>query len=236
MTCTAASRTELSGLPRPSLVGNGLTPCLEELQAYAADGELRPLRYEPAAKPCAAARHRLRAVIATARLRLRALTLDDVGALHAIHSRDDVVRWLFWDVQDEDVVHASIEAYIAIPPESGVVLAIERDGELIGRANLAIGEHRQGELGFIVHPDHQGQGYATEAAEAMLELAFETYDLHRVAGSVEPRNMASVRVLERLGMRKEAHLIENAWVKGEWSSEAIYAILAREWREARGAR
>ena len=70
----------------------------------------------------------------------------------------------------------------------------------------------------------------------MLELAFETYDLHRVAGSVEPRNMASVRVLERLGMRKEAHLIENGWVKGEWSSEAIYAILAREWREARGAR
>ena len=175
-------------------------------------------------------------MIATARLRLRALTLDDVGALHAIHSRDDIVRWLYWDVQDEDEVHASLEAYIAIPPESGVVLAIERDGELIGRANLAIGEHRQGELGFIVHPDHQGQRYATEAAEAMLELSFETYDLHRVAGSVEPRNMASVRVLERLGMRKEAHLIENEWVRGEWQSELSYAILAAEWRALRASR
>ena len=86
----------------------------------------------------------------------------------------------------------------------------------------------------MLHPDHQGHGYATEAAAAMLELAFGSYDLHRVSASVEPRNTASVRVLERLGMRKEAHLLENDWVKGEWSSEAIYAILAREWRGAEG--
>ena len=172
--------------------------------------------------------------IETARLRLRRFVPGDVAALHAIHSRADVTRWLFWDPRSEDEVRASIEGHIARPLEQGAVLAIDLDGTLIGRANLAIGEHRQGELGFIVHPDHQGQRYATEAAEAMLELAFETYDLHRVAGSVEPRNMASVRVLERLGMRKEAHLIENEWVKGEWSSEAIYAILAREWRERRG--
>jgi RimJ/RimL family protein N-acetyltransferase len=116
------------------------------------------------------------------------------------------------------------------------VLAIERDGELIGHANLSVGDHRQGEVGFIVDPAHQGHGYATEAAEAMLELGFETYDLHRIIGRLEPRNTASARVLERLGMRKEAHLIENEWVKGEWQSEAVYAILAREWREARGRR
>ena len=87
-----------------------------------------------------------------------------------------------------------------------------------------------------MHPDHQGHGYATEAAEAMLALAFDTYGLHRVTGRLEPRNTASARVLERLGMRKEAHLIENEWVKGEWQSEAVYAILAREWRQARGRR
>ena len=100
--------------------------------------------------------------------------------------------------------------------------------------NVAVGESRQGDLGFMLHPDHQGHGYATEAASAMLEFAFGSYDLHRVSASVEPRNAASVRVLERLGMRKEAHLLENDWVKGDWSSEAIYAILAREWRERRG--
>ena len=62
-------------------------------------------------------------------------------------------------------------------------------------------------------------------------IAFEHYDLHRVYGRLEPRNAASARVLEKLGMRREAQLIENEWVKGEWQSEAIYALLAREWRE-----
>ena len=172
--------------------------------------------------------------IETARLRLRRFVPGDVAALHAIHSRADVTRWLFWDPRSEDEVRASIEGHIARPLEQGAVLAIDLDGTLIGTVNVAVGESRQGDLGFMLHPDHQGHGYATEAASAMLEFAFGSYDLHRVSASVEPRNAPSVRVLERLGMRKEAHLLENDWVKGEWSSEAIYAILAREWRERRG--
>ena len=171
--------------------------------------------------------------IETARLRLRRFVPGDVAALHAIHSREDVTRWLGWNPRDEDEVRASLDAHIARPPDEGVVLAIDLNGELIGTANVAVGEHRQGEVGFMLHPDHQGHGYATEAAAAILELAFDTYHLHRVYGSVAPRNTASARVLERLGMRKEAHLVENEWVKGEWLSEAVYAVLAREWRAAR---
>ena len=116
-------------------------------------------------------------------------------------------------------------------------LAVEpvTTGELVGHVSLSVGppEHRQGEVGFHFHPDHQGRGYATEAAAAMLALAFETYGLHRVAGRLEPRNVASACVLEKLGMRREAHLIENEWVKGEWQSELVYALLAREWRASR---
>ena len=184
--------------------------------------------------PCVSPEPRL--PIETARLRLRRLVPGDLAALHAIHSREDVTRWLYWDPRNEDEVRAGIEAHIARPSDQGLVLAIDLDGELIGTVNVAVGEHRQGEIGFMLHPDHQGHGYATEAAEAIIELAFDAYRLHRVYGCVEPRNTASVRVLERLGMRKEAHLIENAWVKGEWSSEAVYAILAREWRAARECR
>jgi RimJ/RimL family protein N-acetyltransferase len=91
-------------------------------------------------------------------------------------------------------------------------------------------EHSTAEIGFIVHPDHQGHGYATEAARPLLKLAFEDVQLHRVIGRVEPRNVASTRVLEKLGMRQEAHLIENEFVKGEWQSELVYAMLDREWR------
>ena len=178
----------------------------------------------------------LRLPIETVRLRLRRLVTVDLAALYALHSREDVTNWLFWGPREEAEVRVSLDGHIARPLDEGVVLAIDLGGELIGTVNVAVGEDRQGEIGFIVHPDHQGNGYATEAAEAIVEFAFAAYDLHRIHGSVEPNNTASARVLERLGMRKEAHLVENAWVKGKWSSEAVYAILAREWRTVREGR
>lgn len=109
------------------------------------------------------------------------------------------------------------------------------DGRLAGDCVLTItsGPHRQGEIGFVVHPDHQGKGYATEAARVFLRIAFEDLGLHRVVGRLEARNAPSARVLEKLGMREEAHLVENEWVKGEWQSERVYAMLDREWRASR---
>jgi len=178
--------------------------------------------------------------IETSRLRLRLLAPEDLGALHAIQSREDVTRWLYWGPRSEAEVRAAIDSHIARArdePDKGVVLGVEHAGTLVGTVSLALGppEHRQGELGFIFHPDHQGRGYATEAAAAMLALAFGPYGLHRVHGRLEPRNAASAAVLARLGMRHEAHLVENEWVDGEWQSESVYALLAREWREqARG--
>ena len=65
----------------------------------------------------------------------------------------------------------------------------------------------------------------------MLGFAFGPLGLHRVIGRLETRNVGSARVLEKLGMRREAHLVENEWVKGVWQSELVYAILAREWRD-----
>jgi len=93
-------------------------------------------------------------------------------------------------------------------------------------------QHRGGELGFVVLPRHQRNGYATEAARALLRWAFEDVGFHRVFGRAEPRNAASCRVMEKLGMRQEAHFIENEWINGEWQSDAVYAILDREWAAA----
>ena len=160
----------------------------------------------------------------------------DLAAVHAIQSRDDVTRWLYWGPRSEDDVRLAIEEHIARPAEEGVWLVVElrSGGGLVGHVSLVVGEEGQGEIGFLFHPDHQGHGYATEAARALLAHAFDAYGLHRVYGRLEPRNVASARVLEKLGMRREALLLENEWVKGEWQSEAIYALLAREWAERRG--
>jgi RimJ/RimL family protein N-acetyltransferase len=149
-----------------------------------------------------------------------------------MRSHEDVTRWLYFEPPTEEQTRAWIDGILARPPETGTVLAVElRDtGELIGNVNVVVDpDNRQGEIGFIFDPAHQGHGYATEAARALLDDAFERYGLHRVYGRLEPRNAASARVLEKLGMRREAHLIENEWVKGEWQSEAVYALLAREW-------
>ena len=158
--------------------------------------------------------------------------MDDHAALHAMRSHEDVTRWLYYGPPTEEQTRAWIEGVLARPPETGTVFVVElrESGELVGHLTMSIDpEHRQGEIGFIFHPAHQGRGYATEAARALLDDAFERHGLHRVYGRLEPRNAASARVLEKLGMRREAHLIENEWVKGEWQSEAVYALLAREW-------
>ncbi len=175
--------------------------------------------------------------VQTERLELRPFAPTDLEALVAIQSRPDVARYLYWDPRTAAEVREALDAKVrstAIVAEGDnlSLAAVLRDsGQLIGDCSLRwiSAQHRQGEIGFVFHPDHHGRGYATEAAEALLALAFDDLGLHRVVGRLEARNEASARVLERVGMRREAHLVENEHVKGEWQSEVIYALLEREW-------
>jgi RimJ/RimL family protein N-acetyltransferase len=179
----------------------------------------------------------------TERLLLRPFGAGDLDALFAIHSRPDVARYLYWEPRTRDEVRGVLEEKVrgrVIGSEGDTLtlaMALKATTELIGECSLHLlsDEHRQGEIGFIVHPDHHGRGYATEAARVLLRLAFEDLDLHRVVGRLEARNTASARVLEKLRMRREAHLVENEHVKGEWQSELVYAILDREWLRSAGA-
>jgi len=176
--------------------------------------------------------------IETERLLLRPFVAEDFDAVFAMQSRPDVARYLYWDARTEDEVREALEKKVAgtaIRSEGDALFlaaVLKSTGELVGDVvlHLLSQEHSTAEIGFIVHPDHHGHGYATEAARPLLKLAFEDVQVHRVIGRVEPRNVASARVLEKLGMRQEAHLIENEFVKGEWQSELIYAMLDREWR------
>ena len=90
--------------------------------------------------------------------------------------------------------------------------------------------HRQCEIGYAFLPESSGHGYATEAAGALLGLCFTELGAHRVAGRLDARNDRSAAVLERLGMRREGHLRENEFVKGEWTDEVVFAMTEAEWR------
>jgi RimJ/RimL family protein N-acetyltransferase len=175
------------------------------------------------------------------RLLLRPFAPDDFDALFAMHSHPEVTRWLPWGPRDRDEVRAVLEKKLhgSTLDEDGDALSfavvLKPSKEVIGDGSLWLvsAEHRLGEVGYLFHPDHYGRGYATETTRLLLQLAFDEFRLHRVVGRLEPRNISSARVLEKVGMRLEAHFVENELIKGEWQSELVYAMLEREWR-ARG--
>jgi RimJ/RimL family protein N-acetyltransferase len=173
----------------------------------------------------------------TERLVLRPFADADLAAFHAIRSQPEVVRFLYEDPLTLEQARKKVERLVAsqaLEAEEqwlAAAVTLRASGEFIGDVAfqwMSV-QHRTGEIGFTMDPAHQGRGYATEAARAMLDWGFGTFGLHRIIGRTEARNAASARVLEKLGMRLEAHLIENEWVKGEWQSELVYAILDREW-------
>ena len=177
--------------------------------------------------------------ILTPRLLLRPLTPDDVDAVHAYQSRADVCRYVPFEPRSREEIAQRLgdpEKTRTVLEEAGQALDLamvrQDTGELIGDVLLFwhSAEHRSGEVGYVIHPHHAGQGYATEAAAAVLALAFDGLGLHRVVGRIDARHDASAAVLRKLGMRQEAVLVENEWFKGEWSTEIDFAILDREWR------
>ncbi|WP_238161543.1 GNAT family N-acetyltransferase [Micromonospora endolithica] len=181
----------------------------------------------------------------TERLDLRPFTASDLAALHAYFSLPELHRYveIGGPPADLDVTRAVLErrrrrtALAEVGDVVQLAVVLRETGQLVGDVVLIwrSAEHRQGEVGYVLHPDHQGHGYVGEAAAAMLALGFDTFDLHRIVGRIDARNTASARVLERLGMRREAHLRENEMIRGEWTDEVVYAMLAREWHAATGA-
>jgi RimJ/RimL family protein N-acetyltransferase len=184
--------------------------------------------------------------IVTDRLRLRPLTPADVDALLAYRSRADVCRYLpFEPMTREELItrlHRDLARTVITREGQALTLGVElaeppEAGRLIGDTVLFFRsyEHAGGELGYVFHPDVAGMGYATEAGTAMLALAFEEFGLHRVIARLDARNHRSAALAARLGLRQEAHLIQNELFKGEWADELVYAMLAEEWRHRRAA-
>jgi RimJ/RimL family protein N-acetyltransferase len=184
--------------------------------------------------------------IETDRLIIRPLDPDkDVDDVFAYQSQPDVCRYIPYEPRTREQVAerlADPERTRASLDEQGQVmsLAVElrETGRVIGDLVLiySSAEHQCAEIGYVFNPDQQGKGYATEAGQVLLALAFDGLKVRRVIARIDDRNDASAAVLRRLGMRQEAHLIENELFKGEWTNEIDFAILAREWRAAAQSR
>jgi RimJ/RimL family protein N-acetyltransferase len=200
---------------------------------------LTPAAPRPEGKErCVRLPHEFVAPVRTARLVLRAMTPGDVNDIHAYQSRSDVCRYLPFEPRNRDEVAEKVAKYSKALVLSGDgdfwQLAIERaadPGRVIGDVYFTIKNMANAtcEIGWTLHPDHAGLGYMTEAAGAVLEIAFNDLGLHRASAVLDPRNDASAALCRRLGMRAEAYFVEEMWFKGAWADTAIYAILDREW-------
>lgn len=180
--------------------------------------------------------------LVTARLRLRPFSSADADALFALHSNAYVLR--YWDAPPWTEL-ARADRFIAgcrqmAEDGSGARLAMDRlgDGVFIGWCSLTRWnpDHRSASMGYCLTETTWGHGYATEAARAVLEWAFDTLDLNRVQAETDTRNGASARVLEKLGFLREGTLREDCVVNGDVSDSWVYGLIRRQWRSSSGYR
>lgn len=174
--------------------------------------------------------------LTTERLILRDFEEQDWRDTHAYESDPEVVRYQSFPPltpeASRDYIARDIAQRAQRPRRTYDLAVVPKEGVgVVGRCGLHISnlELAEGVLWYILNRRYWGQGYIPEAARAMLAFGFGQLGLHRIWADTDPRNLASIRVLEKLGMRREAHLRENVRVKGEWCDTLIYALLAREW-------
>ena len=174
--------------------------------------------------------------IRTARLTLRPVSLGDLDDIHAYERRPDVVRWM---LGTEPHTRAESRASVLTMAtedawhreDDSLVLAVVTGTTVIGTVRLIwrSEQDRTAELGYVFHPAHGGRGLATEAAAALMNWGFTEFGLHRIYARCHAANKPSARLMTRLGMRQEAHLVESYRFRGEWADRLIFATLAREW-------
>ena len=178
--------------------------------------------------------------LSTDRLHLRPVSEADADALYALHSSASVLR--YWD-SPPWIDPARAARFVAASRQmaedgSGARLVVERrsDGAFLGWCGLSRWnpDFRSAAITYILGEAAWGQGYATEAARALLGWAFETLDLNRVQAEADTRNVASARVLEKLGFVHEGTLREDCIVDGEVSDSWVYGLLRRQWDAASG--
>jgi RimJ/RimL family protein N-acetyltransferase len=181
--------------------------------------------------------------IHTDRLTLRAYRQDDAESVFELYSNPDVVRYLYSEVMQPERLAESMDRRLQstrLEVEGDMLeLAAElRDGgQFVGAMTFFYRStvHQRGELGYIILPQYAGRGFATEGARALLAIGFDQMGLHRIEAQCDARNVASARVMERIGMRREGHMRENEFVKGEWTDEVLCAMLHEEWTQIKGS-
>ena len=176
--------------------------------------------------------------VTSARLLLRRFVPEDFPAFADWHGRAEVYRHLYQPPPGPEAIRAKFAealdgSFAADGDALRLAVAPRRGGAVLGQVKVQIASRAalQGEIGYVFHPDASGRGYATEAAAALLDFGFRECGFHRLFARLDPENRGSVGVVERLGLRREAHFRQNDRFGGRWGDEMVYAVLRGEWED-----
>src|SRR4051794_25528987 len=161
------------------------------------------------------------------------MRLEDAPAFAAYRGLEEVARYQDWrmpyGLADAERDLAAQAELSDITPGTWVQIAIEVDGAVVGDVAVGLpGEARIAYLGYTVAPQHQGHGYASEAAASIVDAIFDETDIHRIIATLDPHNFASMRVIEPLGFGQEAVARAAELVRGEWVDDARFALLRED--------
>jgi [ribosomal protein S5]-alanine N-acetyltransferase len=168
-------------------------------------------------------------------LLLREWAAPDLITAHTIHADPEVMRYMTGQAERLDETHATLERWIASAVQRprtayNFAVVLQANQGLLGRCGLYLNaDPRIAHLGYHLQRGLWGQGYTTEAAQALMQFGFQQLRLHRIYAECHPDNRASARVMEKLGMQYEGHLRQNHWANGMWWDTLVYGCLHHEW-------
>jgi RimJ/RimL family protein N-acetyltransferase len=171
--------------------------------------------------------------LTTERLTLRPMLPEDAEAVFEYRTLPEVSKYLLWrpaKVQDLKERWAGLADKPNITGTwYNLLMYPTGSNTLIGDTGIHFIDDHQVEIGYVLNPQHQGKGYAAEAMQAVVNYIFTTLGKHRITASVDPDNAASIKLLQKLNMLKEAHFKKSLLHNGKWVDDCIYAILREDW-------
>jgi len=177
-------------------------------------------------------------ILKSKKIYLREMEEKDWVDVHKYASKEKVCKYQVWGpntkTESENFVRQSIsDANQKIRSRFVFAIILKENGNMIGTGEINIRNftNKVGEVGYIINPEYWGLGFATETAKILIDFGFNQLKLHRIFATCDPKNIASSRVLEKVGMFKEGRMRENLFIKTGWRDSFIYSVLEQEWNQ-----
>jgi len=173
-------------------------------------------------------------MIESERILLKPMSKADAAALFAYRSLPEVYQYQSWapknlEEADEFISRYSLSKEIVVGQWKQLGIYNRSDSVLMGDCGFCIFEEEQAIIGYTISPEFQRKGFGFEVTNLLVDYLFEKYNLHRLVAKTDPDNIASIKILEKIGFRKEGHSIKCVKIRGKWEDDVTYAILGEEW-------